>query len=523
MTWHVGFIKPGFIVQQLMQSTQTGIPVLISNAKKLGLTSGDAIKAFHNSFGNAFKYSLALSRMKQTGMSAQETVDSFERFDLNVEKLKMFESQEYRQKVSAIGTSEWYNTPTELDYEAQTGGQKLWDSWKKGVSILGRGVEKMSRMQMADALYEVAKKGNMKGETLEDHVSTGLDLTMSQFGKGGRPPLLYDKKGQVVNNQFIHGLRKNIMTYQTFKFNNFGQYADLIKNKQYSSLYAKAAISMGLHGLVGYPLIQSIFMLADAFIDEPMDYQMFKLADELDEVLPGDNGGKVLTRGLTTLVGSDMSRMFSEDTPLITDVYGAAWGDSWMDKATNIVIGAPGAFTSDMINGSIDLVDNVVKMAIGNNPADEADKKAWKALRKMSPVMLKNIFTTMDFKEDGIEIRGKSIVLREDITVRDLWLKAASFPVYKQQRAYLEMKFGPEAELNKNKRLIKGAEDHIREIRKNPNISNEAKINEIKYMMKLRDEYRQAVKDLTPEVKSILLRRKQSERKKQLEELQEAK
>lgn len=139
-------------------------------------------------------------------------------------------------------------------------------------------------------------------------------------------------------------------------FHNFSLWKNLIRNKQWGAVASKSMIGLGLHGITKFPLMASMFMIAELFTDEEMDYLMYQGAEELDD-LTNTPIGSILHRGMGSAVGLDTRDMLGEDSPLITDMYANSWGKTWHDKLIEIGLGAPYGFVKDVAVGSGALVD----------------------------------------------------------------------------------------------------------------------------------------------------------------------
>lgn len=254
--------------------------------------------------------------------------------------------------------------------------------------------------------------------------------------------------------------------------------------------------------------MSSAALLMDVFTDDDtsVDYEMIKLSDELDKIVP--NAGKVITKGITTLAGADMSDMFSEDTPLITDVYARAFGNTWEDKVDNVLQGASIGFLREMVESAKGLVElginDITKDTVSTL---EDNEKATALLKKMSPIFVRNVLTAMSWEKDGVEYRGNKVIARDDLTSWDIALKVASFPVRKVRRMYDETKHDALANHKYYKDMEKIAIQHIKDIRAS-DIPDEAKVNEVRRFIEKKNEYRQKALELKQEATMIRRSRK---------------
>ncbi len=507
MAFHVGLFKPAFLLMQATQTVQTGLAEMVRNSTDSGSTTGAGFKAWGQAWSDAPNYQFALRERLKKGTPSEELVI---KYNINADKFAMLEKLQWNNKITASGITEIMAVTSELDLQHQTGYKKHIDVLGRVVSAAGRGIERLTRMQTALGMMDIGLAKGLKDQPLMEFISAGIDKAMGEFGKGGRAPILYGKKKGQIESSFVHGLRKSILTYKNYSFYNFGQWQEMIRNKQFSAIWTKAVVGMGLHGLIGMPLAVSLMGLADLFTDEDMDYEMYKLSDELDKLLGGD-AGKVLTRGVGNFLGVDASDMFAEITPLATDVLASAWGDTWEERVTNIVEGAAVGFAKDVINEANNFRLLGLDMIKGNTiSTDEEVERGTRILKKLSPVTVRNVWNAMTMKEDGIEVRGKVMVFREDLTMLDIALKTLSFPLYKQRKAYSESKFGPEAQYEMNKRIASEATKYMNDLRRKKNLQPEAMRAEIRRMVKIRLEARAEANKFKREAFKIRRQRKLS-------------
>ena len=514
ITWQVGILKPAFLIQQMTQIFQTGLAQQLSSAEGMGLKAGDAYKAFSNAWGDMVHYAGSLHALR-SGKTVEEAVD-VKKFNSSAEKqayidkLKMMQQLEWSEKLAPTGITEMTSLSPELDYGNQSGFKKFYNKFKDVSAYLGKGVERMTRLNVASAFYDLGFKKGYRGEILESFISENIDKAMGEWGKGGRAPLLYSRQPGVVDNTFVHGLRKGLMTYKTFSFYNYGQWADMIKNKHYSALYAKMGIGVGLHGVAAFPLMTGLFALADMFTDDDtsMDYEMYKLADAIDEAA-GFDIGKVIHKGVGQLAGIDLSSMMGEDTPILSDVYARSFGSSWDDKVNNVMQGASVGFIRDMVQNSVQLVDTFVdRVTRDTMSTPEDNEKAIRLMKKLSPIFVRNVWNALDYQKDGIEYRNGTLISREDLSSWDIALKIASFPLAKQTRAYEDVNYDALANYKYYSRLEKAAIEQIKEIRSNTQIPEEAKPNEIKRFISKKLEYRNKANELKSDAMVIDRKRK---------------
>jgi len=110
---------------------------------------------------------------------------------------------------------------------------------------------------------------------------------------------------------------------------------------------------------------------------------------------------------------------------------------------------------------------------------EERDRQ-WKKFDKMSPLWIRNILKATDYAQDGVELNGKQIISREDLSGWDIFLKAMSFPVDRINKAYIEGKDGFDAQIGHHKTVISTAKKYMLEVRDNPDLSGDTKREEIR-------------------------------------------
>lgn len=513
--YQVGLLKPAFLLQQALQIFQT----TFNSAVAEGKTAGHGIRAFNESIVPAFKAMLALKR------NYNENAARYPDGALSPKTINRLKTLENMNKIGGIGISELTADATEFEYTYETNPIKKHLRGAQNIAnAAGKAVEKWTRVVTALTYEKLGEAKGLKGQDLINFMADGIDKNMSEWGKGGRAPLLDSKLVTPNNHPLVNALKKSALTYKTFSFYNYGLWRDMIRGKQGAALFSKLTTGVLLGGVKTLPLMASVMMLADLFNDDTTDYKLWQLADAIDEKLPGV--GKVLNTGLGSLLGWDLSRTLGEDTPLATDLYANSWADTWHGKLVEIGLGAPFGFAQTQIAGSAQLKNEIWDMITNNTyHTQEEEKRARKIFERMLPISIKNIFGAMDMKHDGIEVRGKVMTIREDLSLMDVVSKALSFNLSKISRDYAEYSGGVEAQYNRAKQILRRGATHRRDLMKaltKRNVSDEAKARIIKEEMvqvvKDMVEARAKIKQLQPQIDLINLKRKISERRKELEQ-----
>lgn len=507
----VGGVKPAFLFQQAMQIFQTTLANSIGEVKRLNIgTTGDAIKHFNSALGEAISYSFA--RMAEKSGRSISTPDGA---GISPQSFKLLKQLEDMNKIGGTGIKELTAEIGTLEHKySNTAGGSLGNA-QRTLNFLGKGVEKWTRIQTALTYEKIGRAKGMEGKELLNFMATGIDKNLAEWGKGGRAPIFDSKNPTPGNNVVTNALKKSFLTYKTFAFYNYGMWRSLIQNKQYSALWAKAAIGLGMHGITKFPLFASLFLLADLFTEDDTDHLMWQAADWLNDKVP--MAGSIAHEGLGSIVGFDLRNTFGESTPLITDLYAESWADTWDGKLVEITLGAPAGFSKDVINGlqasGEAIIDSIFDRGISLD--EDKERRAGKILKGMSPIFLRNILRAFKLEEDGFEVRGKAMVMKDDITTWDVLSKMLSFPIAKQNKAYSDADFGIEAKYNKAKQVLKKGKTHRKEftqhlIKQGISGADFAIImsEEMKRVAKHMNEAREVIRKLERDVKIIQSKRK---------------
>jgi hypothetical protein len=509
MTWQIGGLKPAFLWQQTTQIFQGTFHQSIADMKLAGGGVGDTIKAFNNAAMKAVKANMALRMYKEGLEIPKDFYTATDGSDLTPELMEHLKRLDYMRKIEATGITELTSEMTEKDFQYATGWEKFGGAANRVMTYLGKGVEKWTRTQTALTYFEIGKKMGLKDMELTNFIATGIDKGMSEWGKGGRAPLFDSKNPNTRNSPLVNALKKSFMTYKTFTFYNYGMYRTLFAKRQYDALASKIIIGAGMHGIAAFPFMATMMAVGNLFTDDDIDYEMWKLSDELDKIVPFAGG--ILHRGVGSVVGADLRQMYGEDTPLASDLWAEAWSKSWESKLLEIGLGAPLGFTKTTINALSVAKDELWKSVSDSAITTEADqRKADKIMRTLSPVFIKNIFDAFRFERDGIEVNGKQMIVREDLSSLDIALKALSFAIGKQTRAYKEYDAGPEAEYNKYQQILKTGSTHRKELL-SQGVSQDIIDREMIKVANAMQEARTKLAELEPKVRDIKRMRRLSE------------
>ena len=158
-----------------------------------------------------------------------------------------------------------------------------------------------------------------------------------------------------------------------------------------------------------------------------------------------------------------------------------SWAPTWEGKLLEVTLGAPLGFTKDAVEAADGIKDEIKYRILGDTMYTKAERdRQIGNFNKAAPLWIRNVIKSMDYKEDGVTLRGNEIIAREDLSGWDIFLKAMSFPVDRINTAYIEGKDGFDAKIGHHKSVISTAKKYMLEVRDNPKLSGESKREEIK-------------------------------------------
>lgn len=464
MGFHVGFLKPSFLVQQAAQVFQTVLPEAVREHAGVGQS------AFWNSFSKSIEQITAINS-ETKGMDISHLNYDRELFN----HLKVLQGW---NKLSSAGIDEVFGLTGSIDYHYGSKYYRFSEAFNKVTTSLGKGVERWTRFNSAITAYEVGKAKGLSGEALTEYMGNFVDKTMGEWGKGGRATLLDSAKPNPANHPLVNALKKSAMTYKNFSFYNYGQWHTLLKDKNYSALYTKGLVSLGMAGIKGLPLFASAMMIANLFTDEDMDYKTLRMATELDKIIPQPISN-LIEGGMGRWLGADTERMFGGDTPLITDLIANTWEKTWYGKLAEITLGAPLGFSKSEVQAANEMKNAMIREITGDTFMSKKDQEnSIRIIKNALPVCFKNAVTAFEWDKDGIVYRNKKIYKRSDLDWLDVTLKALSFPVEKQLKAYNESTYGIDHQRMVAKKIISEAKKYIKEVNNDQEMNYQEKISE---------------------------------------------
>lgn len=182
MAYHVGGIKPSFLILQATQGFQTTVNQAISQMgiHKIG-SGGDAVKIFGEASKNAVNVGLALRAVEKGIMDVEGAA---KKFNLDPQMLEHMQVMSLMRKIGGVGTEEVFGVGGDTEHYYKGKGEKTFRSMLKAMSVLGMGVERYTRLQSAQTFYEIGKRRGLSGNDLLDYTIHNVDKTMGVWGKG---------------------------------------------------------------------------------------------------------------------------------------------------------------------------------------------------------------------------------------------------------------------------------------------------------------------------------------------------
>lgn len=415
-------MKPSFFVQQLLQGLQTTWH-LARGVTKTGESH------FVEGSSDAWKLMMYL-RAKQNNQSTES-------FGISDEVAEIYQWLADRKKLGKVGIAELTETKTDLEYKYLSGGSKNLEAFKRVMNVPSAAIEKFTRMQSMMTFYRIGKEQGLSGNGLKQFIADNIDLSMSEWGVGGRSPVFASGQAGKGQHSLVKALDKSFFTFKTFATHNLALYEYLMRNKLWGALGTKLMAGVAFHGITKFPLMATMWAIANIFSDDDVEYESLRLLEDLDKYVP--KLGTLLARGGGGLAGLSMENLFDERSILPTDTWDNLKAKSWEGKLAESMFGAPYGLGKDAVT-SADAIFNTLKHIISSDRqmTDEEKERTIRNLAKGTPLYMRNAINTLGFDRDGVELRGKTIIKREDLDWRDVVLKAMSFNPLKYAKAYEE-------------------------------------------------------------------------------------
>ena len=437
-------LKPSFLFQQAMQPVQTTWAVAAQDK------SGS--KHFYSAMSDTFDLIKQLNARRKNvdaDFVSKELVDVYQQLaDMN--------------KLGKVGIEELTSQSGAVDYHYAKGAERFRKVSIKLLNAASGGIEKFTRLQAMNTFYRIGKEKNLQGDKLVNFIADKIDESMSQWGAGGRAPLLASKRAGVKQEPILKGIDKSFMTFKTFATHNLGLYEKLFRDKQWGALGIKLAVGAGLHGITKFPLMATAFAIANLFTEDEADYEVLQAIQSLDDII-GGKVGSILARGTGTLAGVNMSDLFAEHTILPGDIWASTRAYSAEGKVAESMFGAPYGFAKDVLDEASALKTHLVDMTLMDKSLTEAERKvAHKNLIKILPLFIRNALTSMTMANDGIEVRGRQVIKADDLSSWDVVAKFIGFNPLTVSDAYESQFYGLPAKFAR----INGKISELKKIRK---------------------------------------------------------
>ncbi|WP_337872911.1 hypothetical protein [Ignavibacterium sp.] len=463
-TYYIGF-KPSFWIQQIFQPLQIALSESMAEIK-------NGQSKWTDAFVTALKLAYEIKARKNG-----ETTNG-----INEELWQLYDYMDKANKMGALGIEELTGRSPDIDLHYGSNLYKGWKSYVKIANLGGAVVEKFTRLQSLAMWYDIGKAKGLTGEKLRQYIVRKHDEVMSLWGASGRPVIGSPKSMGNPQQKILKAILKSFFTFKTFTMANLGQYDRLIRRKQWGALGVKTMVGLGLHGAFNFPLLATLFALTNLFTEDDMEYEALRALDELNM----EGVGRGL---LTSVTGINFTNLFDERTAYATDVYSEMISKSVENRLLQTMLGAPYAVTHDIIKGSKAVYDYLRNMVDSDSSITEKERKMiYNNMAKMTPLSVRNIIRAMKMDEDGVELRGETIIKSEDLTWSDVFYKILGFNTLNIAKAYEEQFHGLPAKWSRLNGKIRELRTIIKEINQDKSYSLEEKRIENKKANKLLKE-----------------------------------
>ena len=469
-------LKVSFLTQQALQNFQTTYPLLVAYAQKHNVSLSEANRIFGESFKAVADMALYLKHEGE-GLEYKSSIinDEFIKLYKDLQKAAKINKTGLRGKGGKVSFGDITGGMTQELFALEEGATAYYDTrvskalqqFMKYVNIASAGIEKATRVQSAYSFYKFAKMiGIDNYNDLFKFVADRIDDTMSQWGAAGRPLLFVNrKKLGVKQSKVIKALDKAFFTFKTFGTHNVALYETMMRNRLWNGLAMKGILGFGLHGIIKFPLIGTVFAIGNMFLDNDPNYEVLKTLDYLDDT-NGIKWGSIMGRGIGAQFGIDASNLLNEPAVLPTDIYSETRGYTVEGKLANVMLGAPYGIVKDELAGAEAMYGFLKNKVLQDGLMTEREKKRTiKNLFKMTPLFVRNIASAMTLKKDGLEVQGQTLIKSQDLTWEDVIYKLMSFQPLKLVKAYEARFEGSIAKVNR----LEGKIRELKRIRKEDN------------------------------------------------------
>ncbi len=461
-TWFLG-LKPSILPQQASQMF-SGTYALAHQEGKAGEIENKA----------ALLQGMKLAQMEWEIKKAntQAEVDEIvKKYGLSKEYYDAYRALYDGGRLSKVMVSEMMQNVSDIEYNYSEGMTKGLNTAYRYANTPMSLIENYSRLHAFDLFYRIGEKKGLTGEKLISYINNNISKALADYSPSGRPVLFQSKIVGVKPNEWIKALDKIYFTFKNWSAHNTGLYYEFIRNKNYAAISTKALIGLGLHGLPGFAFVPTLFAVMNLFTEDDVEHEALRALADLDDKLGGLPIGTILGRGVHPILGMEARQLYGEESVFPTDIYAKIRGKKPVtDKLTEVMLGAPWGLTQDFIN-SADAGYKLLKNNIFNEQdLTSAEKSnAWKNLSKLSPVFVRNVLSAMTLVNDGIELRGKTIVKSDDLDWVDVGYKILGFQPKKISDSYEEQFYGTTAKLSR----ANGRITELKKIRKEITISKD--------------------------------------------------
>jgi len=349
-------LSPAYLSQQIVQPLNTLLPLLPITAKELGLNKIEAEKAFgealYSSLGYwAWKVFDKINRM--TGRPTNQT------FGLDPSFLTMMRSLERQGVGKPLRSLELVGHQVDPkkhyadDAVSKAGGSISWIA--KIAGMPGIMVEDFTRTIGIRALYTLGKKAGLRGDKLEDFISTNIAKSYGPAsGRLAKPPGYYiagEGRTKPVK-ELAQSVIESWLTFKNFAFMNYGQWGKtwrvLKEDNMFRPMAYKLGSQIGLAGLKYMMWTSSILTLLSGLyallnVTEDPEEQYEELFLHFNKLVPGL--GDALYRGIASITFKvDLSALFAQTAPI---------EEPFTKDVIQLIGGAPASAAKDIIEGRL--------------------------------------------------------------------------------------------------------------------------------------------------------------------------
>jgi len=349
-------LSPAYLSQQIVQPLNTLLPLLPVVAKELGLKAIEAEKAFGESLYSSLGYWAWKVYDKTHRVLGRPTNATFglDREFLSV--IRSLERQGVGKPLRAMELAGQKVDPKKYyasDILTQSTKMTKWLATIAGIP--GIVIEDFTRTIGIRAFYTLGKKAGLKGDKLEDFISTNIAKSYGPAsGRLAKPPGYYIAgEGRMKPmKEVAQSTIESWLTFKNFAFMNFGQWGKIWRALRNNTMFRPIAYKLGAQIALGglkymmwtssiLTLLSGLYALLNVTEDPEEQYEgLFK---HFNKLIPGL--GDALYKGVASITFKvDLSAMFGQTAPL---------EEPFTKDAVQLIGGAPASAIEDIIGGRL--------------------------------------------------------------------------------------------------------------------------------------------------------------------------